>query len=122
MKLSLTYSAYREMEQMVSRVFQWLSGTHIELSPAAHQILDQSQSASYDIWEEWVLLAMRNGIPVTTRRVDWLAWEDPYWERVDPADLKQAREASREETLKRIRMNVPVLSMLTEDRFRHLKG
>ena len=65
---------------------------------------------------------MRNGIPVTTRRVDWLAWEDPYWERVDPADLKQAREASREETLKRIRMNVPVLSMLTEDRFRHLKG
>ncbi len=122
-------SNYREMEQMVSRTFQWLSGTFVELSPAAlvlsrraaHTILGQSQSASYDIWGEWVLLAMRNGIPVTTRQVDWLAWEDPYWEGADPADLKRAREASQEETLKRIRMNVPILMMLTEDRFHHLK-
>lgn len=123
-------SNYREMEQMVSRVFQWLSGTYIELSPAAlilscqvaRKILEQSQSASYDIWGEWVLLAMQNGIPVTTRRVDWLAWEDPYWEGADPTDLKRAREASREETLKRIQMNAAILLMLAEDRFRHLKG
>jgi len=97
-------SNYREMEQMVSRVFQWLSGTHIELSPAAlvlscraaHQILDQSQSASYDIWGEWVLLAMRNGIPVTTRRVDWLAWEDPYWKgSTQPISSRPARPAGK---------------------------
>jgi hypothetical protein len=120
---------FREIEQMVSRMFEFLHGKFIDLMPcafimsypAANVILSQSVSASTDVWGEWVLLAMKNHIPITTQKVDWLAWKDPYWEHVEPDRLKSHREASREETIKRINMNVPCMLMLTEERFRHLE-
>lgn len=123
-------SNYREIERMVSRMFEFLSGRFIELAPcgfildqsAADTILSQSTSASWDVWAEWILLALKNDIPVTTRKVDWLAYQHPYWERVDPGVMKRDREASREETVKRIRMNMPVALMLAEDRFRLFDG
>jgi hypothetical protein len=119
---------YREIEQMVSRVFELFCGQSIELMPcalllsydAASGILNQSSSPSYEVWAEWTLLAMKNGIPVTTRKVDWLAWEHPHWQGVDPAELKRCREASPDEVVKRIEMNVPVALMLAEGRFRQL--
>jgi hypothetical protein len=93
---------------MISRVFELLSGRFIGLSPCgfifsyatANTILDQSTSASYDVWGEWVLLAMKNNIPIRTQKADWLMWEHPYWEGVGPEKLKQSRERSREETIK----------------------
>lgn len=122
-------SNYREIEQMVSRMFQLLCGRFIELMPcalilsssAAAAVLRQSTSPSYEIWAEWILLAMKNGIRVTTNQVDWLEYQHPYWERIEPDILKQERETSGEETIKRIRMNMPVALMLTEDRFGNLK-
>jgi hypothetical protein len=55
---------------------------------------------------------------ITTCQVDWLTWEDPYWERVAPDALKRCRENSQAETIKRLRWNVPLMLLLTEDRFR----
>jgi hypothetical protein len=119
---------YREIEQMISRIFELFSGRSIELMPcalllsydAASSILSQSSSPSCEVWAEWMLLAMKNGIPVTTRKVDWLAWEHPHWQGIDPAELKRCREASPDEVVKRIEMNVPVALMLAEGRFRQL--
>jgi hypothetical protein len=37
------------------------------------------------------LLGTKLGIPVTTRSVDWLAWQVAYWEGADAAQLKRAR-------------------------------
>jgi len=120
---------FREIEQMVSRMFEFLHGVFIELMPCAfifsHRtarvILDQSISASTEVWGEWLLLAMQNKIPTVRQSVDWLAWKDPHWEHVTPAELKHIRETSPAETIKRINMNVPSMLMLTEERFRSLE-
>ncbi len=120
---------FRDIEQMVSRMFEFMHGQRIDLMPcgfifsraAAEIILSQSVSASTEVWGEWVLLALKNQIPIKRHAVDWLAWKDPYWERVEPNKLKQIRQASQEETVKRINMNVPAMMMLTEERFRNLE-
>jgi hypothetical protein len=123
-------SNYREIEGMISRMFELFCGRFVELMPcallmscdAASTVLSQSTSPNHEVWAEWALLAVKNGIPVATRKVDWLAWEHPYWESVDPEELKRDRENSPDEVIKRIKMNVPVASMLTEERFRALAG
>jgi hypothetical protein len=74
-----------------------------------------------EVLGEWVLLAIANDIPITTTKVDWLLWEDPYWDELDPRELKQVREQSRQETVKRINMMTPFMLMLAEDRFRDLR-
>ena len=120
---------FREIEHMVSRIFQFLHGKFIEFLPCAfilsyptaNVILNQSTSTSFDIWGEWILLAIKNRIPITTQKVDWLAWKDPHWEHVEPDELKYQREISQEETIKRINMNAPCMLMLAEERFRHLE-
>ena len=123
-------SNYREIEGMVSRMFQLLCGRFIELMPCAlilnssmaEAVLSQSTSPSYEVWAEWILLAIKSGIPVTTSQVDWLEYQHPYWERIEPDLRKQERETSGEETLKRIRMNMPVALLLTEDRLIDVPG
>jgi hypothetical protein len=123
-------SNYREIEHMISRILELFCRRSIELMPcalilshdAARTVLDQSTASDHAVWAEWTLLAMKNGIPVTTQKVDWLAWEHPYWENVDPDELKHDREDGPDEVIKRIKMNVPVASMLTEERFRALAG
>jgi hypothetical protein len=63
---------------------------------------------------------MKNHVPITRLAVEWLAWKDPYWEGVEPAELKRMRESSQAETTKRIKMNVPAMLLMTEERFREL--
>jgi len=119
-------SNYCEIEHMVSRMFELLCGRSIELMPcalilshnAASAILSQSTSPNHEVWAEWTLLAMKNGIPVTTQEVDWLAWEHPHWEGVDSDELKRDRESNLDQVIKRIKMNMSAASMLTEERFR----
>jgi hypothetical protein len=119
---------YREIEQMVSRIGQWLYGAFIELtlcglvlSPrVAKLVVDQSISPAIEVLGEWVLLAIREGIPITAKKVDWVLWEDPFWEGIAPHILKERRERSPEETIKRIKMNVPFMLLMTEERFRNL--
>jgi len=119
---------YREIEGMASRMFEVLSGRRLELMPcalllsrdAAAAVLAESTNASHAVWAEWLLLAMKAGIPITTRGVDWLAWQVAHWEGGDADLLRRAREHSRDEFVKRVRMNVPVMLLLTEERFASL--
>lgn len=117
---------FKEIEQMVSRTGEWFFGVFVELMPcaytlsrpAAHTILSQSICPSFETLGEWVLLAIKNDIPITTKKVGWLAWKDPYWTGIEPLVLKRERETSREETIKRIKMNAPVMLLMTQERFR----
>jgi hypothetical protein len=118
---------YREIEQMVSRCFKFLSGMDIELNPcglilsqeSAKKILNESQSQLWDVWGEWILIALKNKLGVKTKKVDWLSWEDPFWEKKEPNKFKVERENSKEETIKRIKSNLPFFSLITEERFNH---
>ncbi len=120
---------FREIEHMVSRMFEFMHGQQIDLMPCgfifsrptAEIILTQSISSSTEVWGEWVLLALKNKIPITRQKVDWLAWKDPYWEHIEPDKLKHLRETSQQETIKRIKMNVPAMLLLTEERFGNLQ-
>ena len=58
-----------------------------------------------------VLLVMDS---VKTKDVDWLAWEDPFIENVDPHHLKAMREASTAEACKRLAYVVPMLQLLRQ--------
>jgi hypothetical protein len=50
---------------------------------------------------------------IQTRKVDWLAWEDPFIFERDAAELKQERENSINETNKRLRYVLPMIETLT---------
>ena len=118
---------YREIEQIVSHVFELLSGKNFELNPCAilinknisEKILKESKSPGWETLGEWILLAISNKTTIRSKKVDWLAWEDPFWEKANPNSLKKLREQSKEETFKRIKSNTPFLSLLTEERFKH---
>jgi hypothetical protein len=120
---------YCEIEHMVSRACEWLFGEYLELglcaftvsARTADTIARQSTCPAIEVLGEWVLLAVANDIPITAKKVDWLLWEDPHWEGLDPSEFKQARERSRQETAKRINMMAPFMLMMAEDRFRNLK-
>jgi hypothetical protein len=49
---------------------------------------------------------------VHTREVDWLVWEDPFILGRDPAELKQERENSIDETEKRLSYVLPMVEAL----------
>lgn len=121
---------YREVEGMVSRLGELMFGQFLDLTPcsflfgakAARTVLDQSTSRTTEVWGEWTLLAIKNRIPVSRVAVDWLAWEDPYWEGVEPDSLKRQRDISQAEMVKRIKMDVPTMLLLTEERFKHIRA
>jgi hypothetical protein len=120
---------YREIEHMVSRAGKWLYGEYLELglcaitlgAEVAQDIVEQSVGRSFEVLGEFVLLAIANDIPIAIKAVDWLPWEDPYWEGIDPQVFRRIREESRDETAKRINMMAPFMLMLAEERFRDLK-
>ena len=118
-------SNYRNVEQMVTQIGQLLWGICIEWTPGAlllsqstvQMLLEHSISPSFAVWSEWILLAMTQQILLTRKQVDWLAWEDPYWEHIEAQTLKHRRETSQEETRKRIAWNTSILQLFTEERF-----
>ena len=118
-------SNYREVEQMITQMGHMLWGLSIEWSPGAllmspstvQMVLQSSVSPSFAIWGEWILLALTHHIGLTQKSVDWLTWEDPYWEQTDVQALKHRRESSQDETRRRIAWNTPILQLFTEERF-----
>ena len=51
---------------------------------------------------------------LSTKEVDWLAWEDPFILGRDPQELKVERENSIGETRKRLAYVIPTLALLYE--------
>lgn len=119
---------YKSIENMISNLFQMLWGKYLELNPCAiiinpnvaKKILSQSVNKTWAVWGEWILLIINNKVLIKTQKVDWLSWEDPFWEEINSEELKTEREKSEEETIKRIKSNLPFLSLLTEERFLNL--
>jgi hypothetical protein len=119
---------YAEVERMLSRMGELLYGSYVEMSPCAfvfspltaEMLLNSSTTDSWAVWAEWLLLAAKNQVPITVKRVDWLAWEDPYWEQADAHTLKRTQENSHQEVIKRIELNAPIALLMTEPRFRDL--
>lgn len=108
---------YYDMEQMVTRTgelllnqtfdFAWchlvVQAQQLRGAAAAAKNPDISMVAE-------LILALREHL--TTREVDWLAWEDPFILGQDHTTLKQVREQSQAETLKRLRYVIPMLQLL----------
>jgi hypothetical protein len=119
---------YAEVERMLSRMGELLYGSYMELSPCAFVLspatasllLHASVASSWAVWAEWLLLVAKNQIPITVKRVDWLAWEDPYWEQTDAHTLRRAQETNHQEVVKRMQLNAPIALLMTEPRFRNL--
>lgn len=119
---------YKYIENTVSEFFKMLSGKFIELNPCAILInketaktaLDQSTNQTWAVLGEWILSSIKSGVNITTKKVDWLSWEDPFWEKCDLKNYKKQVEGSRDETVKRIKSNLPFLPLLTEERFANI--
>lgn len=117
---------YQYVERTVSGIFQLLTGQNLELNPCAfllsHKsakiLLDYSTTNSWAIWGEWVLLAITKKLGLTTPKVNWLSWEDPFWSKQDLEQLKKTREVNPKETLKRLHTNLPIIQLLLEERFK----
>jgi hypothetical protein len=71
----------------------------------------------WSITGEWILLALKHSFSIDTKKVDWLSWEDPYWEKENSESLRKKRGCSNIETIKRIRSNLPFFELFTESRF-----
>lgn len=119
---------YKKIEQTVNMLSKILFDKEIELatcgfiisSDLAKNVLNKSVSNYYDVCTEWILLAHLYGIKIKTKKVNWLAWEDPFIEGVNSDKLKMLWENNQEENKKRIEMNIPFINILLEKRFNAL--
>jgi len=110
---------YRELEQMVTRVGEFLFGKSLDFAwchlaiqaGRLKEILPHIQARDFSFEAEMVLQLKDE---IQTKEVDWLSWEDPFIEKRDTQALKSMREASLAETNKRLSYVVPMLQLLRE--------
>lgn len=119
---------YREMEQFINKLLLKLSGVDVEMNFCAISLnkmmvkglLSESESSDWSITGEWILLALKQSLPLITKKVDWLSWEDPFWEKENGNLLKIKREKSSDETIKRIKTNLPFIELFIDNRFKEV--
>ena len=110
---------YFEIESFVSSIGKILFGRSLDyawchLVARASQlaeILPKVRNPDLSMVAEMVLFLQPE---IKTREVDWLAWEDPFILRRDPEELKREREASPEETQKRLGYAVPMVETMVQ--------
>lgn len=103
---------YRRLEHLLIEVGDILFGDYYDFAwsymvmNAAQlgQILPRIESRDFGILIEMVLL-LRDDL--SRQEVDWLEWEDPLIYGVAADELRRGRDASREETEKRLRGLLP---------------
>jgi hypothetical protein len=109
--------SYREIEGMATRAGEWLFGRRLDFAwchlvvqaQQLGQMLAYARNDDMSIMAEMVL-CFRDSIQ--TRDVDWLAWEDPFLYGRDAVQFKREREASLEETRKRLGYVLPMMERL----------
>jgi len=109
---------YRDLEGMVTTVGFYLFDKQLDdawchIAVQAGQlceIMPLIKNPDLSMVAEMVFYLQEN---IQTREVDWLAWEDPFILSRDSADLKREREASLEETKKRLNYVLPMIQTLT---------
>ena len=98
---------YREFEQMIRRTGEWLLGESWDFAWCYMVIqAKQLQALIPNVMRDDISfiaeLVVLQRDRLHTREVDWLAWEDPFILNRDPQELKQEREQSEAECLKRL--------------------
>jgi len=109
---------YRTAEQLVTTAGQLLFGRTLDFSwchlviraDRLGAIIPRTKRPDMSMMAEIVVQAMKQ--PISTKDVDWLAWEDPFLTGCDACQLKQEREASLLETRKRLAYVIPMLQIL----------
>ena len=110
---------YRALETIGSQVGQLLFDKQLDFfwchlviqTQQLGHILPQVKAVDFSMLAE-IILAIKDDLQ--TQDVDWLAWEDPYIFSQDAFAFKQDREASQQETRKRLAYLIPVLQLLLE--------
>jgi hypothetical protein len=108
---------YREIEGMATRAGELLLGRRLDLTwchlaVSARElgaISQDLQAPDLSLLAE-IVLALPEG--PRTREVDWLAWEDPFIAGCDPRVLRKEREASLDETRRRLSYVIPAIQLV----------
>ncbi|MCU0502725.1 MAG: hypothetical protein MUC51_13350 [Anaerolineae bacterium] len=109
---------YRAAERMATTAGHLLFGRTLDFAwchlviraEALGALIPRSKRPDMSMVAEIVVQAM--GQPIRTKDVDWLAWEDPFLMGRDACQLKREREASLQETRKRLAYVIPMLQIL----------
>lgn len=119
--------AYREMESHITAIGELIYGKRIEYNFCSAMMLPEmatyfasnSYEDHYNARGEWILLyfKLRGHFP-TSRKVSWLAWEDPFWEAKTSDDLRSERERDLNETKARIDSNSRFIRLFLDERFK----
>jgi hypothetical protein len=96
---------YRKLEGLVEeagRIFfnlqlDWTWCGALMKKGAIHSILAKSQAKDMSILAEMILINLRKGSSLKDISVDWLEWEDPFWDNKNKNDA-----LSQEEKMKRL--------------------
>ena len=110
---------YYDCEMIATRAGELLFGRSLDYcwchcAATASQLkplLERIRSHDFGVQAELALLLRET---LTTHKVDWLTWEDPYLEGRDPLELKREREASLVESQKRLGYVIPIMQVLLE--------
>ena len=98
-------------ELLLGHTLDFFWGYFVVTAGQLASVLPRVRSHDWGMQAE-IVLQLR--AQLTTREVDWLAWEVPFFEGGDAAALKQARENSLAETRKRLDYVIPTLQILLE--------
>jgi hypothetical protein len=112
-------SNYHLLESMVTDVGELLLGRRLDFcwchvvlpGRVLAALVPQLQRRDLSICAELILRMIDQ---VQLRTVDWLAWEDPFVLNRDANELRQEREASQAEVIKRLSYVVPMLQLLQQ--------
>jgi len=108
------------MENHISGIGALLFGRKIEYNTCAFlmdtttakKILSRSKATGINTLGEWIVLCQKLSRTLPkTKKVDWLAWEDPYWEKKSATELRRQKELDLKETTSRIRSNSEFISL-----------
>jgi hypothetical protein len=121
---------YRQIEQLTNKLGAFLLGKELELatcgflikSDLAIRLLANSTEKTFSAGAEWIILSYLLGITPKTQKVDWLSWEDPFIEGIDPVTLKTQKENDKMEVIKRLEGNLPFTNLFTQKRFYPILG
>jgi hypothetical protein len=110
---------YREIEQVAITLGHYLFDRYLDFawsylvisSRQLGAILPHVHQSSFGLLAEIVLLLQDQ---LHTQEVDWLFWEDPFIEGRDADELRSEREASPQETHKRLTSNAPIIRLLLD--------
>jgi hypothetical protein len=110
---------YREIEQIAITLGRYLFQRYFDFAWSylviraadLRMIILQIQQRTFGMLAEIVLSLHEH---LHTQEVDWLFWEDPFIEARDPDELRREREASSQETQKRLRVNAPIIRLLLD--------